>query len=281
MDQPFDFRGMRCFASGEPGTWRFLPRRPDVQRGEDGRPLLSLIDLGPEAYLTFTATWSASTADLKALREEIAARRAPSGAQVTLAYAPLASPRCDVLAGDGAGSLNAIASSPTSGFPPYDAVFNVHLAGERLTQARRALHGEQGFLAIEYSAKLRMPVKASALMTAPGARLAAWLEAQGVDDRVSLRDALERAIDTGLARVVIEAPDSGADVLASELFDRVLDRAADLLLPLLRQPPSSEVQVSVALERETGQPTSAFADLGALIPAETTLSPLGGHDAAD
>ncbi|HSN20182.1 MAG TPA: hypothetical protein VLS49_05870 [Usitatibacter sp.] len=281
MGTSFDFRSLRCFPSArDAATWHFLPRYPDVQRATDGRPLVTLVDLGPTAYLVFTATWAASREDLQALREEIVARNPAMRAQpLVLAFAPVASPRCSVLVGDGRGSFEILASSATSGMPPYDAAFNLHLQGERLAHAKAALHGEPGRLGVEYAAQLRVPVSAKAEFRANGADILAAVDAaQGRD---ALRQALERAVDEGRARVVVDAPDPDASELATELYDRVLDRAAELLPRMLRQAPPGDVRVTAEIEREIGQPTSAFTDLGRLLATETTQSDIGGQHAAD
>jgi hypothetical protein len=281
MDNSSEFRGLRFFPSATEEAWYFLPRRPDVQRGADGRPLLTLVDMGAEAYVLFTATWAAPAGDLQALREEIGRRYPRAGNPVTVGYAPIASARCDALIADGHGTFQAVASSATSGYPPYDAAFNIHLRGDRLEHAKAALHGESGHLAVEYGGQLGLRTGARATLRASAAPLAAWLQAQDARDRASLREALERAIRAGIARVVIEAPDPAAGMLAAELYERVLDRATDLITALPRQPSMGDLQVSAELERDTPQPTSAFADIGALVQAEATATPTGGDDAAD
>jgi hypothetical protein len=269
MPDTFDFHDLRCFASAkDASTWHFMPRHPDVQRGNDGRALLTLIDMGATAYLLFTATWGASQQDLQDLRREIASRTPGVRAErVELAFAPVASVHCNVLMGDGRGSFDNVASSKTSGYPPYDAAFNVYLQGERLAHAKAALQGEAGRLALEYCAELRTPVSARAQLTAHGPALVAALA--GAADRAALRQALDRAVESGIARVVIDGADPGAATLAAELYDRVLDRAAEMLPRLMRQGVPDEVRLAVALEQEIGQATSAFADVGTLLAAVT------------
>lgn len=269
MPDAFDFRGLRCFASAEDAsTWHFLPRHADVQRGNDARPLLTLLDMGATAYLLFTATWGASREDLGALRAEIAARvPGVRKDRLILAFAPIASARCDVMMGDGAGPLETVASSSTSGFPPYDAAFNLYLQGDRIAHAKAALHGEAARLAVEYSAQLRTPVSARAHLTANGPALLAAVAA-AAPDRAALRAALDRAVHAGTARVVIDAPEPGAGTLAAELYDRVLDRATELLPRLMQQGAPDELRLSAEVRHEIGQATSAFADVGTLLAAE-------------
>ena len=62
MTDMFAFRGLCCFPSArDAAIWHFVPQQPDVQRGDDGRPLVVLMEAGADAYLIFTATWRASS----------------------------------------------------------------------------------------------------------------------------------------------------------------------------------------------------------------------------
>ena len=281
MQSSFEFRGLHCFPPAtDERSWSFLPSVPDVQRGADRRPLLTLIDLGTAGYLMFTASWSAPYDDVEALRREIASR---SGVRdpdlVRLAHATVDDVRCSALAGDGQGELVTLATSSTSNAPPYDALFNLNLRGERLEQARAALRGERGCVGIRYSGNLRVPAKAKASLHARTETLNAWLRAHGAD--AGDPAALERAVAEGAARIVIDAPDPYAGALAPELHDRVLARAAEMLPRLARQDAPGDAEVTVTLEQEVHVPAGAYADIGALVSAEPQGTLIGGHHAAD
>jgi hypothetical protein len=277
MASSFDFRGLHCFAPAtEEGAWSFLPAAPDLQRGGDGQPMFTLVDLGPSAYLLFTASWGAPADDVQALREEIAARQRGRDADpVRLAYAPLAATQCNVLVGDGSGGFSAVATSATSCMPPYDAVFNLFLQEDRLAHARAGLRGERGHLAIEYLAQLRMPVSARATFRATAERLAPFLRARDGAEG-DLERQLEQAIASGAATIVVDAPNPCASALALDLYHRVLARAAERVADA-----SGDLQITVTLEQEVSVPTRAFADVGTLVSAEAQGSLIGGHHAAD
>src|SRR5262249_48967621 len=151
--------GLHCVrASREKWHWFYLPGRPDVQRDTAGAPQLTIVDAGTVGYLVFTATWGASARDLESLRDQIAVRLSESSAaRVVLSFAPVSAPRCHALVGPGGGAFETVASSETSGIPPYDAVFNLALRGEHLESARGACQGRAGLLAVEYVAKRQVP----------------------------------------------------------------------------------------------------------------------------
>lgn len=282
MATSFDFRALRCFTPPDDAApWSYVPREPDLQRASDGRPLVTLIELGASGYVLFNARWGASAEDLEALRAEIARRtREGDPARIRLAFAALASPRCHALVGDGHGAFRTVAASTTSGLPPYDAVFNLFLQDDALAQAKAALRGERGCLAIEYVADLQWPVRAKASFHARREELAAWLASRGAGAD-GLAEVLERAVESGAARVVIDAADPQAIELAPELHDNVLSRVAELLPRLMNQGAPGEVDVAVALEQVVSVPTRAFTDVGALVSAHTTGSLTGGQHVAN
>jgi hypothetical protein len=164
MPSSFCFRGLRCFVDArDPYHCDYLPLHADLRRDADHKPLLTLIDVGNNGYLLFTATWSASESDERALREELALRaHEPDPLRITLSFAPVVGTKCNALIADGKGAFRALATRRTSGIPPYDAVFNLWLQDEKRTQAQAALRGEPGFLGIEYLASIAAPVRAFA-----------------------------------------------------------------------------------------------------------------------
>ena len=275
MAASFDFRGLHCFAPATPGgPWSYLPGAPGVQRGPDGRPLVAFIDLGTSAYLMFTARWNGE-GDVSGLRTELAARGAGAG----LERARLDEVTCNVLVADGRGGFVPLASSTTSGVPPYDAVFNLLLNGESLAHGRAALRGETGHFAIEYRGTRVGALQGRATFSAAGPALADyWRAHEGEATPVEL---LARAVTLGVARIDIDVPGAGSGALASELRRRVLERAAHVLPPMLRRNAGMDTRAEVALERDAGLPTRAFADLGALVGNEFFGSLIGGHHAED
>jgi hypothetical protein len=263
----------------DPGIWEYLPRSAALRRDPAGHPSLTLIDLDTSGYLLLTATWSAPEDELAALRTEIATQTAISSPDlVRLAFASVASPRCEALAGDGTGSFEVLASSTTSGNPPYDALFNLTLTDGQLAAARAATAGEPGRLAVEYQALLPVPVHATATFTAAGVALGDWITAQGGGpDLVGL---LDTAVQEGVARVRLDACDGDPGLITTDLYARLLDEVARTLSrhdPAVR----GDVTVTATLEKRVAESVTAFADIGSIIAAEPGRAPSGGQHAAD
>jgi hypothetical protein len=263
MRSSFRFRDLFCFVDPDDARrYYILPSTPDVRRGADERPMITMVDVAGSGYVMFTATWAARPATVDALRREIAAGQPGADANgITLAFAPLASLQCHTVAGDRTGSFQTIATSATSGVPPYDALFNLAVQGERLTQVRRALSGERGLLGIEYVADVLVRSTSTATFRAPASELLPWLRSGRA---ASLRALLELAIASGLATVTVDPADH-AGAAAAALVERVLDDAAQRAPRWLADAASGDIEVSVTLERDGPEPVRAFADIGGLI----------------
>ena len=274
----FDFRGLRYFPSADDASY-FLPRQPGLQSDTDGRPMLTMVDLGASAYLLFTGRWAASEHDLSALRSEIAIRDHEPVDQIKLSYAPITSPRCNALIGDGGGSFQTIATSKTSGVPPYDAVFNLFLENDRLAHAKAGLRGEQGFLGIEYLAELPVPMKATATLRARAHHLLPWLRAR-CGSAHDLSQLLIEAVEAQVAEVVIDTLDLPDSELTVELYNKVIAQAAQMLSRWIDQDAPGDINVAVTIDKNVNEPVRAFADIGAIVSTASTQAIRGGENAA-
>lgn len=262
-DASFTFQDLRCFADpADPRSYYFLPLTADLQRDSNRRPLITMLDTGASGYVMFTATWTAPPDRVDALRREIAAgHHVPDASHIRLAFAPITSPQCHALLGDGAGAFQTIATSDTSRMPPYDALFNVPVPQERMAQVRSAVRGEPGFLAIEYVAELRVPASGSATFRADAADLIPWLRSERAGGK-SLRALLEEAVELDLASVsLIVSERLGADV-AVELFDRVVTQAAQAAPRWMADSAAGSLEVEAIVDRGSPEPIRAFADIG-------------------
>jgi hypothetical protein len=264
MPAEFEFRGLRCFRSvPDPLTYHYLPTAAELRRDPSGRPLTTLVSAGEAAYLMLSAAWQAGAPDVEALRQELASCVPPSeAADIRLSFAPVASVRCQVLIGDGRGAYQNAGTSNTSGMPPYDAVFNLFLQGERLDAVQRGLRGEPGFLAVQYLAELRLPVRATATLNARASDLMPWIAARGTDDMLGL---LEEAVERGLAIVTVEVPELHAHKFTVALYERVLARTVQVLHGWLSERTPDDIRVTVRLDENGRESVRAFADVGVIV----------------
>lgn len=150
-DPPLTIDGVRLSSlPGEPARWSYVPTRPGVAAGADGRPQCALIEAGPAAFLALTTAWGLDSEAGGSLRAKLAAQRGLAPDQVQLSPAPATVHEAVLLLGDGQGAFEPLARSSSSGSPPYHAAFNVTLAATPHAAVKRALAGERGWLAVRY-----------------------------------------------------------------------------------------------------------------------------------
>ena len=276
----FDFRGLRFFHSADDATaGYFLPREPSLQSDAGGRPMLTMVDLGTSAYLLFTGRWAASEHDLSALRSEIAIRDHEPVDLIKLSYAPITSPRCNALIGNGGGSFQTIATSNTSGVPPYDAVFNLFLENDQVAHAKASLRGEQGFLGIEYLAELPVPKKAKAMLRARAHHLLPWLRARAGSSH-DFSELLTEGVKAQVVEVMIDMADLTDSGVRVELYNKVIAQTAQMLQRWIDQDAPGDINVAVTIEKNVNEPVRAFADIGAIVSTDSTQVIRGGENAA-
>jgi hypothetical protein len=273
MEASFTFLDLRCFADPTDARhYYFLPTTPDLQRDADLRPMITMIDVGSSGYVMFTATWAARPESVTALTREIAAgHQDPDATRIRVSFAPITSPQCHVLLGDGRGVLQTIATSATSRMPPFDALFNLPVQNERLDQVRAAVRGEPGFLAIEYVADLRVPSTGTATFRADAGELISWLRSERHSGK-SLRALLEEAVEASLATVAVNVSERTGGDVAVELFDRVLNQVAEVAPRWIAEGGSGAIEVAASIERGSREPIRALADIGRIV-ASGSLRP--------
>jgi hypothetical protein len=255
-----EFGSIHAFTSSDDARhWSFLPLRPDLQRGEDGRPLFSFYELGSYAQLTFSTLWQADPDDLLALAE-LLGRTEAAPPDLQLGFAPLESPRCHVLIGDDIGGFASLGYSDTSGYPPYQALFNLTLAESQQVHARAALRGEKGHLKIEYAAEMLLPEPGAARLSVDAARLLTWLAELGIGAELH-SGVIEQAIEQGLIRIEIQS-----DGYQSAVWRRqMLDLATHMLPAWLSSDNADAFELSLARHVARPAPLRFSIDLGELL----------------
>lgn len=221
MPEHPELAGVRFYPSdSDPETFFFLPDAPEPQRDPQGRPSLTLWVDNAGARLQLGGRWDVAPDRLAALKRELL-RRQPelSPALVRLAPAPLSQVAAELALGDGEQAPVSLARVPSSGFAPYQTLFNVTLDATQREQALAALHGRTGFLTLAYRGMLAG--SATATVTISGDVVE---DLEMLPDRPSIeacRAQVGVAIDAGRLRVERVG---GADASA-ELWRRAEEQA--------------------------------------------------------
>ena len=133
--------------------WRYRPTAVSLADGAGGGRQLSLLEVGTFALLSLTAQLAPRSGDLEQARELLAQRDQVPPGRVVLSAEPLTVEKVSLLVGDGQSSFIPVATSSSSGTPPYSAVFSLQLDPAQLTAVKYALSGERGWLAVAYEVR--------------------------------------------------------------------------------------------------------------------------------
>lgn len=260
IDSPalFCVGGVSCFGPDKHGVWRYLPESADVVRDSAGCPMVTLVDVEDDGFLMLTATWAASAHDLGALRATAARRSEADPTQIRVGFAPLTGVTCRLVV-DGI----TIEASETSGMPPYNALFNVHLRADPLVAVRAVLHDGSGggvhgvghSVRVQYDAVLAVPQRGTATLTTLRGGLRSWLAGRPLD-----RTALEQAVQIGVASIRIDSPAGEPGALLDNLYQRLIDEATRTLAQS-NLAIGDDVLVTATIERSLPHPVTAGADV--------------------
>ena len=145
----------------------YIPGAPVPERDAKGRPTLQLWEMGRKARLQFGVRLSVEGEVLENLRREIASVMGLSNpAVIRLAPAPFSVTAVELTAHDGGGRGRVLDSRTSSGYPPFNTLFNVSLDEPHAARAEEAIRGQSDVLSVRYA--LSLPVEVTARSTVEG-----------------------------------------------------------------------------------------------------------------
>jgi hypothetical protein len=148
-------------------TFYYLPGAPVPERDGQGRPTLQLWEMGGKARLQFGVRLTVEGEVLESLRREIASVMGLSNpAVIRLAPAPFSVTAVEFVAHDGEGRDRVLDSRTSSGYPPFNTLFNVSLDEPHAARAEEAIRGGRDLLKVRYA--LSLPVEVTAQSTVEG-----------------------------------------------------------------------------------------------------------------
>jgi len=167
MSEAIEIEGVRLSpVAGEPSTWSYQPTRAGLAQDAGGRKQFTLMQAGPIAMLALTAMWGVGAETMERVRHALAAKAGIPAERVMLSPAPVDVGEVTLLIGDGAGGFATLASTHSSGAPPYNAAFNLTLDAGQLEKVRKAVQGTRGWLAVRYVVTEQAPASRSSTASA-------------------------------------------------------------------------------------------------------------------
>jgi hypothetical protein len=156
LPEQFDYAGIHCYRSPEDAnTLLYIPGAPTPQHTSQNAPMISLLRFAPFAFLQISVQWEVLDEELDALRTALGHQYPQLDlATVRLAHAPVAVERVALELSAADGSLAELASTASSGMPPFTAIFSVQLTEPQQAAVASALNGRAGVLQVRYHATL-------------------------------------------------------------------------------------------------------------------------------
>jgi hypothetical protein len=146
----FVLDGVQFFpAADPPGMLLYIPAVPVPQRDGQGRPAVSIVHTPSTVMLQVGAQFALTDADLAQLIARLLAVKKIQSP--LLQPVPISVARAALLLADGNGAEHTLATSTSSLYPPFNAVFSATLNAEQGARAIAAVNGGTGVLFVEYT----------------------------------------------------------------------------------------------------------------------------------
>lgn len=270
LPNSFVIDGVRLFPGTEPFEFLFLPDAPRPERDANGRPTVSLWTSGRGGRLQLGAQWAVDAATLASLPRMLQ-RRFPALMlqQIRLSPAPIRIKEVILALGDGNGTWATLASSSSSGFGNYNAIFAAPLTSTQQEQAVAALHGREQFLQVVYCGTLAHPVACTVAIRG---------DVQDMLDQLGsapTSSECRQQIDQALAAEELVLERSGGDGAPAELWAKAEQAAGDKAAQALQELAAARsdtwwsiddkeatIDVSASIEAELQLPVECGADVG-------------------
>jgi len=149
LPAPLTVNGVLLFASaGDPGTFLYVPAKPIPQDGGGGRPAVSAVRTPNGVLLQVGALFTLSDQDSAALVQQL--KDAGLASSPRLQPAPITIAKASLLLSGNGGQAHEIATSSSSLYPPFNAVFSATLDAANGALAIAAINGRSRVLSVQY-----------------------------------------------------------------------------------------------------------------------------------
>lgn len=265
-----------CFRSPQDANqFYYLPGEPVPQRDSRGNPAVSLMATSDFAMLQVSSQWQASDRQFEALKADLQTQTDLPADALRLEPAPVRIDTVELRLKTSTGEPEVLATSKSSGYAPFSAVFSVTLNAEQKAQAIAALGGRKDLLLVSYRVWVDLPRDGQVEIEG---EVSADLRDLGQDPApAAARERVEGAIAQGRLTVTETFPDNTPADLKQRTLDLAKDRAVELLLQLAEQPTKdgkSHLYTKAYLEETTAVALERTADISTWFPSGKGLEHL-------
>lgn len=215
---------------GEPDTFYFIPGDPGPELMPSGSPAASMIFGDSAAILQLGVHWDVTPDQMKALQEHLRSQFPQLNSTPQLKREALTVQAVKLALTMPDGSTSVLATTSSSGYPPFTALFNLTLHRAHYSQARLAFTGRQKVMSVCYEISGRSHLVCTATISGDVRN-----DLQQLDSGADI-DVLRAQIDSALSAGRIQLTMSGDDVsedLRTKTSNLAKDNAAIVLQRML------------------------------------------------
>jgi hypothetical protein len=224
----------------DPATFYFIPGDPEPELSPSGAPAANMILSGSSGILQLGVHWSVSQEEMKALQDYLQREFPQLNSPPQLRMEPVAVEAVKLALTMPDGSSTMLATTGSSGYLPFAAVFNVVLDGSRYSQTRLAMAGQQKVLKVSYEIAGQSHLLCTATVSGDARQDLAELDPAA--DITACRAQMESALNDGRMELAISGDDV-SESLRAKTIDMAKDQAASVLRRMLGR---SETELDAA-----------------------------------
>lgn len=270
-----EIHGLECYRSkDDPSAFFFIPGDPITEVGPNGSSTLMLLVSDVGAILQMGTKLAVDPMKIESIKRDLT-KKFPEldPAAIRLMPAPISVEGATLYLGDGTEreAWEELKRESTSGFFPFNAIFNVQLDAEGKTRAISAINGNRGFLRVVYRASLPIEIKAQTSISGD-----VRADLINLKKDLSIDEALERIdlkISKGDLKVETAADEGASDELKENAYRLAKENAATMLLKMVSSsildPDKARIEASAIKNEYTSFKFDRCTDIGTWFP--------GGH----
>jgi hypothetical protein len=213
----------------DPSVFFYVPGDPSAEV-TGGSPAASMVATGSGGFLQLGVHWDASQAQLDQMQDYLRHQFPKLDALPQLRRETLAVDAVNLALRTPDGKTNLLATTGSSGFPPFTALFNLSLDAAQFAQASSALRGREKVLTVSYQISGQSTVSCTATIKGDVRADVEQLDANADIDSCLAR--IESALSAGRLEVEV-AGDNISDTLRARATSSAKDRAASVLQRML------------------------------------------------
>lgn len=208
-----------CYRNdSEPATVYYLPLTLSPEKGQQEKLQFNLILTGSLNMVQLASRWDINRDILKRLQSSLLEQLKTEGISsinLSVPYITVKEARLELA--DNNDNYTTLQSNTTSGFPPFNVIFNVNIDNAQKDRVLHTLNGTDSYLRIRYIAGIPVTKTASAALKGDLAKIPA-LSGQGLDPN-SIPEILNQAIEDGIFDLKMEGDE---DMLLAEKLKRLI-----------------------------------------------------------